>query len=211
MLEEADQDLCLPLSLTHVALFNSSRSSLAASPESNRRPHPYHRCAEGSQRLSAPFAPHNRAGEKRSRGSGVRPNAAMRGAVSPNLWHARAPRPAHCWPPSTRPPNDRGVRVTPAGQHRPKDRCPRPPARHCHPQPGRGRLPPARLTSRELYGTAYWPRLSWGVVGGVLLITQGASQAGRMRLSDGCITGTGGGSLWPNQALGTRSAWRPQS
>jgi hypothetical protein len=91
MLEEADQDLCLPLSLTHVALFNSSRSSLAASPESNRRPHPYHRCAEGSQRLSAPFAPHNRAGEKRSRGSGVRPNAAMRGAVSPNLWHARAP------------------------------------------------------------------------------------------------------------------------
>jgi hypothetical protein len=142
MLEEADQDLCLPLSLTHVALFNSSRSSLAASPESNRRPHPYHRCAEGSQRLSAPFAPHNRAGEKRSRGSGVRPNAAMRGAVSPNLWHARAPRPAHCWPPSTRPPNDRGVRVTPAGQHRPKDRCPRPPARHCHPQPGRGRLPP---------------------------------------------------------------------
>jgi len=28
-LEEADQDLCLPLPLTHVALFNSSRSSLA--------------------------------------------------------------------------------------------------------------------------------------------------------------------------------------
>src|SRR5215216_3935880 len=29
MLEEADQDLCLPLPLTHVALFNSSRSSIA--------------------------------------------------------------------------------------------------------------------------------------------------------------------------------------
>jgi hypothetical protein len=36
-----------------------------ASPsESNRRPHPYHRCAGGSQRRAAAHVPHNRAGER---------------------------------------------------------------------------------------------------------------------------------------------------
>jgi hypothetical protein len=59
-------------------------------PESNRRSHPYHRCAGGSQRRTAPHVTRQpRRWEGASESRDVGRDAVTRSAVSANFWHGQ--------------------------------------------------------------------------------------------------------------------------